>query len=576
MRAALLALLLVTGLADAKPKPQVRMKARIAAKASAPRTKAPVLPTDARASIAIGGQQRAMKDLVVAKGKLSLEEETAQKIVAMIRGPLRNGETGLYVADARTGTPLFAVNADEAFNPASNVKMISTATALELLGPTFRYPTRVLGPAPDGGVVHGDVYLLGSYDPTLTAADLTDIAASIAAKGITSIEGGIVVGSDPTRDGIYRAILPIEITAGEPGAAPSFALPMGADHVTVTMLAKTAKKALAKPRLVYRVQTTKGPDGKPTINVTVRGTLGKGAATMYPLATRERTATAAYALKAGLIAHGVKVTGGLKVRELGDYVGDTVGFGALPDELGRHESRPLAEIVTRVNKWSINWLADRVIMTAAALAKRQQPSMELALDAMYAWLDRHPHIKRSELYVDTGSGLSYRTKISPAELVKIVRSAAGFAPDSDATLGATWMSSLAIAGTDGTLRHRVRGTDIGARVRGKTGTLSTAIAMSGLVDADPDHPLVFALVTNTKRPLSKGAVRKAHDQVVSALCSYVAKTTKVNPLAPPPPSPPPAAAAPLPPSPPAEPGAEPDQEEVERDPLLDAETSAQP
>ncbi|MBL9015074.1 MAG: D-alanyl-D-alanine carboxypeptidase/D-alanyl-D-alanine-endopeptidase [Myxococcales bacterium] len=569
---ALLALVLLAGVVDAKPR--ARVKARIAAKATAPRTKAPVLPLDVNATIAIAGEQRKMKDLVAAKGRLSVEEETAQKIALMLRGPLRNGETGLYVADARTGTPLFAINADEAFNPASNVKMISTAAALELLGPTFRYPTRVLGPSPEAGVIKGDIFLLGSYDPTLTSADVVDLAAAIAAKGITRIEGGIVVGPDPTRDGIYRAMLPIEITAGEPGAPPVAVLPMGADHVTVTMLAKTAKRALKKPRLTYKVETTKGPDKRPKIHVTVRGTLGKGATTMYPLSTRERTATAAYALKAGLVAHGVTVSGDLEVRELGEFVGDSVGFGTLPEELARHESRPLADIVTRINKWSINWLADRVIMTAAALAKRQQPSMELALEAMYAWLDRHPHIKRSELYVDTGSGLSYRTRISPAELVKIVRSAAGYAPDSDAALGATWMSTLAIAGTDGTLRHRVRGTDLGARVRGKTGTLSTVIAMSGLLDVDPERPLAFALVTNTKRPLSKGAVRRAHDQVISALCTYVARTTKVNPLAPPPPAP--AVAAPPPPSPTAEPGAEPDAEETERDPLLDAETSAQP
>jgi len=63
--------------------------------------------------------------------------------------------------------------------------MISTATALELLGPDFRYPTRVLGATPDGGAVHGDVYLLGSYDPTLTVGDLDQLAAAIAARGIT-------------------------------------------------------------------------------------------------------------------------------------------------------------------------------------------------------------------------------------------------------------------------------------------------------------------------------------------------------------------------------------------------------
>lgn len=567
---ALLALLVLAAstTADAKPKANVRLKARIATKAGAVRAKPVTVGTDgAHANITIGTSPRTIKELLGKTSSLSLEEETAAKIARMLRGPLRNGDTGLYVADARTGQPVFAINADEAFNPASNVKMISTAAALELLGPAFRYPTRLLGATPENGVVHGDVYLLGSYDPTLTAADLAELAEAVAARGITAIEGNIVIGADPTRDGIYRAVVPVEITAGEPGTAPSVSNPLGAEHVFITNTAKTAKRAM-RPRLTYKVETTKNPAGMPRIHLTIGGTIGLGGTTTYPLATRERTATAAYALKGALAARDVHVAGDIAIAELGDFVGESVGAGALPIELGRHESKPLAEIVTRVNKWSINWLADRVIMTAAALTRRQAPSMELALDAMYAWLARHPHIAKSELYVDTGSGLSYRTRISPTELVSIVRAASGFAADADPALGAAWTSSLAIAGTDGTLRHRVRGAEVNARVRGKTGTLSTAIAMSGLVDVDPERPLAFALVTNTKRPLSKAAVRKAHDQVISALCTYVARTTKPNPLAKP-------VVAPTP----LVPGAEPspaaidEGEEIERDPVLDAETS---
>ena len=567
---ALLVIALTTAPAAAAPRGK-KLKARIATKVAAPRTKTTIVPTDARATIAIAGEQHRMKDLVAAKGKLSLEEETAARIAAALRGPLRNGDTGLYVADARTGRPVFAVNADEAYNPASNVKMISTATALELLGPTFRYPTRLLGPEPEAGIVKGDIYLLGSYDPTLTAADLTDLAADLAARGITSIEGSIVTGPDPTRDGIYRAIIPIEIHAGEPGEHPTATVAMGAEHVSVIVHAKTAKRVM-RPRLRYKVETTKNSDGRARIAVTIDGTIGKGGSTMYPLTTRERTATASYALKGALVAHGVRITGDIKTQELGEFIADTVSRGALATELGRHESRQLSDIITRVNKWSINWLADRVIMTAAALARRQQPSMELALDAMYAWLDRHPHIPKSQVYVDTGSGLSYRTRISPTELVSIVRSAAGYSADSDPALGKAWLDSLAIARTDGTLRHRMRGRDLDVRVRGKTGTLSTVIAVSGLLDLDPDHPLVFALVTNTKRPLAKGAVRRAHDQVLGALCHYVAATQKApNALV----APPAAVPAPKPTVEESEPAADPnDAEEVERDPLLDAETSS--
>src|SRR5262245_50115979 len=162
---------------------------------------------------------------------LTAEEETAAKIQKLLRGPLRRGVTGLFVADARTGEPLFAVNADDPLNPASNVKLISTATSLELLGPEFRYPTRLLGPSPVDGVVHGDVYLLGSHDPTLTIADLDDIAGVMVARGITSVTGRIVTGGDPTRDGVYRAVIPISLTAGEPGAPPTATVPSGFDFV---------------------------------------------------------------------------------------------------------------------------------------------------------------------------------------------------------------------------------------------------------------------------------------------------------------------------------------------------------
>ena len=65
-------------------------------------------------------------------------------------------------------------------------------------------------------------------------------------------------------------------------------VPMGAEHVTITMLAKTAKRAM-KPRLTYKVEIAKSPTGVPRINVTVKGTIGKGGTVMYPLATRERT-----------------------------------------------------------------------------------------------------------------------------------------------------------------------------------------------------------------------------------------------------------------------------------------------
>lgn len=463
------------------------------------------------------------------KTKLSTpEEEAATQIQKLLRSnSLRKGVTGLFVVDARTGEPLFAVNHDEALNPASNVKMVSTATALELLGPDFRYPTRLLGSAPVNGVVHGDLYLLGSYDPTLTSADMDELAASLALRGVHSIEGNIVVGADPTRDGIFRSTIPIEIIAGEVGEAPTVIAPPNYDLVTVTVTATTTKKK--RGRLTYKAEVVKTDAGLPRIELTVGGTISKGKTSSYTLWTKQRTANAAYSLIAALKARAISVTGDMKVGELGDFVGESLLVrGALPVEMARHESLPLADIVAKVNKRSINWLADRVVMTGAALARRTQPSMQLALDEMYAWLARHPHLDTSQVVLDTGSGLSYKTKITPAELVSVVRSAGGYAEQDTPgdALAAAWRSSLSVAGSDGTLRHRFKTTEVRGHVYGKTGTLRTVIALSGILDIDPTRPLAFSLVTNAEKPLDKKAVRRIHEQMLGEVCHYLARTAK--------------------------------------------------
>jgi D-alanyl-D-alanine carboxypeptidase/D-alanyl-D-alanine-endopeptidase (penicillin-binding protein 4) len=527
-RLALLAMIALVAPASAAPP-----KTRAAKLATKPATKRPAKATaqrhdGAHARMLFGKELHPAREVIGRREEpLTPEEETAKQIEKLLHGPLRYGVTGLYVVDAHTGEPLFAVNAEDPLNPASNVKMISTATALELLGPTFHYTTRLLGPDPDAqGVIKGNVYLLGSYDPTLATSDLDDIAKQAAAHGLKQLDGDVVVGSDPTRDGIYRAIVPLTIKAGEPGEAPTVTAPAGFDLLTFTVTAKTSKKKLRVPRLTVTTSKITDPAGHVRVAVNIAGTIGKDSETLRPVFVKERTFDAAHALRAALRAQGVTVNGDVRVMELGDFVGEAANAGSLPGELGRHDSATLAEIVRRVNKWSINWLADRVIMTAAALSRRTTPSMDVALDAMYAWLARHPKLDRDDVLVDTGSGLSYRTRITTHELVQVVRNAAGFTDEVSPENAHAWLDSLSIAGTDGTLVHRFRTSELRGRVHGKTGTLSTVIALSGVLDVDPLRPLVFSIVTNGDRPLKKGYIRQAHEKIVNLLSSYISKTTK--------------------------------------------------
>lgn len=487
----------------------------------------------ARVAFSVAGELRPAREVIGRREEpLTLEENIAKQIEKLLRGPLRNGITGLYVADARTGKPLFAVNADDPLNPASNVKMISMATAIELLGPSFHYTTRVLGPEPDAhGVVHGGIYLLGTWDPTLTTDDMNDLAEQLAARGIKQIDGDVLVGSDPTRDGIFRAMVPVEIKAAAPGEPPTASAPAGFDLIDIDVKAKTAKWTRKRHRLKFSTETVE-VNGQPRIKLTITGLIGKGRETVHALYTKERTAVASHALIAALRAHQVTVTGGMRVMELGDFIGSSVGDKGLPVDLARHESEALQDIVRRVNKRSINWLADRVVMTAAALSRRTTPTMEGALDAMYAWLQRHSQLDRDDVVLDTGSGLSYRTRITPQDIVSVIRAAAGFEPGCDEQNAKAWLDSLSIAATDGTLRHRFRGTKLRGHIHGKTGSLSTVIALSGVLDLDPTRPLAFSIVTNTQRPLRKPYVRKAHEQLVQLLAKYVVATAKPAALPP--------------------------------------------
>jgi D-alanyl-D-alanine carboxypeptidase/D-alanyl-D-alanine-endopeptidase (penicillin-binding protein 4) len=514
----------------------------------------------AHARVAVGKEARPAREVIGRRDEpLTLEEQTAKEIEKLLRGPLAVGTTGLFVADARTGEPLFSVNADDGLNPASNVKMISTATALELLGPEFRYPTRVLGPTPEGGIIAGNIYVLGSHDPTLTANDFDELAEQLADAGVHELAGDVVVGADPTRDGIYRAMVPIAIKAGPPGEPPVVTTPAGYDLVAIKNGAKT-RKGGGGASLTYKTESVKDEAGRLHVVLSVAGTIGNGATTTYQMPTTERTAHAAHAFRAALRAHHVDVYGDVRVEELGEFIGDAVAAGALPVELARHQSVPLAQIVAHTNKWSINWLADRIIMTAAALSKQTAPTMQLAVDAMYSWLARHTHVNKDDVLVDTGSGLSYKTRISPHELVAVVRSAGGYGADRDDVLSHAWLESLAIGGNDGTLSHRFQTADVRGRLRAKTGTLSTVIALSGLLDIDPSRPLAFSIVTNGDTPLDHQYIRKAHELVIGVICRYLAKTSK---LAPPAPIGKPAPEAP-------------DLDEAAPDPTLDDETVGAP
>jgi serine-type D-Ala-D-Ala carboxypeptidase/endopeptidase (penicillin-binding protein 4) len=450
-------------------------------------------------------------------GNASNELQFASALRTILRTSLQPGVTSLLVADAKTGEAIFSLRPDDAMNPASNVKMISSATSLAIFGPDHQFITRLIGPAPtsDPHTVDGDVYLLGTWDPTLDTGGLRELAKSVKAQGVDRIAGNIVLG-DADRDGPFGARIPLTITATKRGKAA------------------TAEFAswLSDTTLVNRVVTVRG--GKTAISiaqrkigdryqVTIRGKIVVGDTAVKTFGAAQRANFAARWLAWELRQAGVAVDRDIAMATFEEFTAHLQTRNQTASDLAVRKSATVAELVTAIDKRSINWLADRLVAVAGGFAEHSPPSMALGVKAMYAWLQQRALIKPDDITIDTGSGLSYRTKISAQQLVTIIRSAGGFVDGNQAPFAQTWQQSLAIAGKDGTLAHRFAAPQFSNRIFAKTGTLSNVVALSGVLVVDPAHPMIFSLVTNKHQAYQKQRVRQAHEQVLSELVAYAAK-----------------------------------------------------
>ncbi len=443
---------------------------------------------------------------------------------------LRPGKTAVYIKDARTGAVLYSVHADRKLNPASNVKLLATAATLATLGPDWRYTTRLYGPTPDrNGVVRGSIYLYGHFDPTLNYHHLYDIAGILAANGVTRVEGDVIVGTGARRDGVSLPYVRIEVTgAARVGDAPTVTVTPPSDLVQVEVAATTATTRRARLRL--RTHFVRDEVAGSRLMVKVAGSLRPHARRTYRRWVPARALFTGHTLRAALETAGVAVTGDVRRQPFDDYVTAANHQRYLPVELARHESARMADIITLINKRSINYLADGVLMTAGAHKFGGDPTMSKGLKVVYEWLSLRARISPDEVLLDTGSGLSYRTQLSAKNIVRVLRVALGYkargakglavAPHAS-QLDAVFRHSLAVAGVDGTLRRRFKRSLVRGSMIGKTGTLTGIIALSGIVSAGDDNALAFSIVTNGTPHWRRGRVRRQHERMVNAMHRYL-------------------------------------------------------
>jgi len=423
---------------------------------------------------------------------------------------------GVKIIQLPDGNILYKRNSHKLFHPASNLKLLTSAAAINVFKTDFHFRTKVYTDHNiSNGILHGNLYIKGSGDPLVTIGDLDSLASLIKTKGITTIKGDII-GDISYFDSVYwgRGWM----WDDEPSAYYPFISPLSVNDNSVKIFIKPGHKIgdtvsiTAEPISSYyeisnngMVSTdslfpdlfvTRQRDGNKII---VNGKMSPNDLIKeFSISLWKPELAFLHLLREHLNLDSINVNG--KVR-----------LGQIQGKIQLAEiSRPIDSVIHRMNKVSDNLAAENILKVLGA-EKYGTPGTSLnglmVLKEYLYGLD----IDTSKIILADGSGVSWYNEISPHVITKLMQ----HQYKNKATFQ-RFYESLAIAGVDGTLKNRMRNTQAANNVRAKTGSLNGVSGISGYVTTANGKMLAFSILCNHYSG-EIGKLRDAQDKILELL-----------------------------------------------------------
>lgn len=460
---------------------------------------------------------------------------------------------GVFVMSLRDGRVLYARAAGKAFAPASNMKIYTTAVALDLLGADYRWRTSVYADNdPDkDGTIAGNLTLYGRGAPDFSSSAeknesksaLDALADELYRRGVRHIRGDIIgdesyFRGDALGDGwlwddvqwyfgaevsaltINDNEINVAVTpSGKPGESASIKLKPETSFVHIKNDTNTTERGAQATIGITR--------GLSDNEVRVWGAFPAGGSAINArLAVHQPALWAAWLFRDALSARGISIEGQPRAVDARDkrkdapVDSDKIDSGH-PVELASVTSRTLGEIVHQTNKESINLYAELTLRTlgkergATAPAKDPKKMLtrgddEAGLAVIRQWLEQHG-IATDAFALHDGSGLSRLDLVTPAATARLL------AVVNQTASAGVFRDSLPIAGRDGTLKFRLRSHAEG-RILAKTGTLTYINALSGYATTDDNETLAFSIICNDDTSAESSV--KVIDAIANLLASY--------------------------------------------------------
>ncbi|MFN4818753.1 MAG: D-alanyl-D-alanine carboxypeptidase/D-alanyl-D-alanine-endopeptidase [Ignavibacteria bacterium] len=473
-------------------------------------------------------------------------KQLQEDIDAILSAPeLSNASVGVCVIHPESGETFYKNHANTSLIPASTMKMFTTAAALELLGPDFKYTTRIYidGEILTSGELKGDIIIRASGDPTMSLYFMKDpliildnIALKLDSLGITSIKGNIILDHSYFDDEIFGPGWAID-DIPYPYSAPISSIALhdnkvemqfrpglkSGDYSRMTMIPDNSYL-----RIVNNVMTV--PTGSPTLIdsdtdprsgvIDMQGSIAmidpgmktntEETMSSIGLTIDDPVQFFLHVFKQRLEKMGIRIRGSLLTNEMLNEPIDYVGL----KQIHAITSPPMSSIITIINTVSHNLAAEMVFKT---MAKEQfgEGSFPRGADIMRKFITKIGIIPEQCSIVD-GSGLS-RLNLLSAYQQTLLLSAMYRSPNKE-----HFLASLARPGQTGTLKNRMLKSLAQQQVIAKTGSMNNVSCLSGYATTRDGEQLAFSMMMNGFT-VPDGIIRNLQDMICMRLASFSRK-----------------------------------------------------
>lgn len=414
----------------------------------------------------------------------------------------------IYVQAVEDKTPILSHNAEQAMNPASVMKVVTTNAALDLLTPAYRWKTEIYR---DGSLANwqlqGNLIIKGYGDPSFKVQDFWRLLISLRQAGVKRISGDLIIDKsyfapaatagafDSEKWRAYNAQPSAFIVNGR---STSFKFSANDESVNVSQ-----EFELPEVVIINKLKRVTGAcsDWRSRMSYDIKSNEDNAVVTFsgsYAAECGERFLELSlfnderYAL----------FTFRKLWRELGGEFNGKLKLQDTPAnaiKVLEQSSEPLGSVVRDINKWSNNVMAKQLLLTMGA-EKSGAPATEAkGIAAVRDWL-LASGLKFDELVIENGSGLSRIERISAAHLGQLLVRAYS------SPVMPEMMASLPILSLDGTIRQRLKDSQSQGRAHLKTGSLNGVSAIAGYVlDANGHRHVLVMLVNDTNANASRAA-----------------------------------------------------------------------